>query len=66
MHDILVSFPESTHIHLYMLYYVATYVSCILQYEMTPLHYGADSEDSAVVEALIRAKANVNAVDKVS
>ena len=30
---------------------------------MTPLHY---SEHSAVVEALIRAKADVNAVDSVS
>ena len=32
----------------------------------TPLHYGAKNDHAAVVEGLIRAGANVNAVDRVS
>ena len=32
----------------------------------TALHYGSGNGHAAVVEALIRAGANVNAVDKVS
>ena len=32
----------------------------------TPLHYGAVNGNAAVVEGLIRAGANVNAVDRVS
>ena len=33
---------------------------------MTPLHDGAENGHAAVVEGLIRAGANVNAVDRVS
>ena len=33
---------------------------------MTPLHCGAEKGHTAVVEGLIRAGANVNAVDNVS
>ena len=33
---------------------------------MAPLHYGAESGHAAVVEALIRVGADVNAIDRVS
>ena len=41
------------------------YVSFI-QLDMTPLHCGAKNNHVLVVEALIKAKADVNAIDDVS
>lgn len=37
-----------------------------IQLDMTPLHCGAENNHVLVVEALIKAKADVNAVDSVS
>ena len=38
----------------------------ILQYEKTPLHYASYHGQLAVVELLIRLRADVNGVDRVS
>ena len=37
-----------------------------IQLNMTPLHYGAENSHTLEVEALIKAKADVNTVDIVS
>ena len=37
-----------------------------IQLDMTPLHYGAENSHTLEVEALIKAKADVNTVDIVS